>query len=257
MVQTANLPRTETNSRSRVRFSTALRRTSRRQMPVQDAGTQNLHLARELHDGLLQNLVYLDLELSSLKAEPSRPMTDAQLSSIRKVVQDGIQDLRGVLGSLRANAPGATTDRSGYAESLQQLLEDKADGFRTKCTAGIHIDANGCKQIVRPAPQAAPHVESIVSEAISNAVRHGKAHEIRVVLRQGPRGALITIIDDGCGFTPTITPAGHYGLRTMVERAEAIGGHLHIRSALGRGTRVVLYLPRTALRLSAVNSWKA
>ena len=117
------------------------------------------------------SLVYLDLELSSLKAEHAQTVPDARMDSLKQLVQEGIRELRDVLGTLRANAPAAAAaSGASYAQSLQQLLQDKADSYRNRCGASVHIDANGCKQIVRPAPQAAPHVDSIVSEAISNAV---------------------------------------------------------------------------------------
>lgn len=104
---------------------------------------QNLGLARALHDGLLQNLVFLDMELASLKGENTQGhvMSDVLLDTLRATVTASIADLRGTLGRLRTGAPalpvGKDTDaiRPGYSESLQELLKRRVDVFRDRSDA--------------------------------------------------------------------------------------------------------------------------
>ncbi len=79
-----------------------------------------------------------------------------------------------------------------------------------------------------------------------------------MTLRQCLHGIFLSVIDDGVGFKMSATRKGHFGLRIMAERAQAIGGRLRIRSRLGKGTTVTLFLPFTAFRSKeAVTSWQA
>jgi signal transduction histidine kinase len=82
----------------------------------------------------------------------------------------------------------------------------------------------------------------IASEAIANAARHGQADVIYVEVTGGARPRL-RIEDSGRGFDPAARqPPGHYGLRAMRERAEAIGADLRLDSRAGQGTRVEVLL---------------
>jgi signal transduction histidine kinase len=82
----------------------------------------------------------------------------------------------------------------------------------------------------------------IASEAIANAARHGQADVIHVEVTGGARPRL-RIEDSGRGFDPAAPqPPGHYGLRAMRERAEAIGADLRLDSQAGKGTRVEVVL---------------
>jgi signal transduction histidine kinase len=84
----------------------------------------------------------------------------------------------------------------------------------------------------------------IVQEALHNALRHGRARHIGV--HAGSTGDLVTVKDDGGGFTPGTQagPAqGHFGLAGMKERADRLGGHLKVESAPGQGTTVHASVP--------------
>ena len=83
---------------------------------------------------------------------------------------------------------------------------------------------------------------------MTNAVRHGDAATVRVELRYHPESVVLSVRDDGKGFDtgPATVPDGvHWGLRTMKERAEQIGGTLRITSAAGQGTAVEVAVPIT------------
>jgi signal transduction histidine kinase len=79
----------------------------------------------------------------------------------------------------------------------------------------------------------------ITREAVSNAIRHGKAERVRVRLERDPGGGRLVVEDDGCGFTPGAADASSgYGLISMRERAVALPGAFELVSAEGRGTTV-------------------
>jgi len=84
----------------------------------------------------------------------------------------------------------------------------------------------------------------IGQEAVANAVKHACPRQIQVELLYAPDSVRLSIHDDGLGFSPGgISPAGHFGLLDMRERAQSIGGVLQIDSAPARGTTVAIEVP--------------
>ncbi len=88
----------------------------------------------------------------------------------------------------------------------------------------------------------------MIGEALTNVRKHGSAGTVIVRISEAPECATIEIVDDGRGFDVAETLLGHdgYGLHTMRERMELVGGTLTIDSAPGRGTRVIARLPHHA-----------
>jgi signal transduction histidine kinase len=84
----------------------------------------------------------------------------------------------------------------------------------------------------------------IVGEAVTNAVRHGRARDIRVQLADRPN-LQVRVVDDGVGFDPRVLRqgSGGHGLVSMRERAEQVGARLRVESRLGQGTRIIVDLP--------------
>ena len=87
----------------------------------------------------------------------------------------------------------------------------------------------------------------IVQEALNNAIKHARAHEILVLLDgSDPKRLCLSISDDGVGFVPgpgEEAQASGFGMQTMRERAEAVGGSLRVISAPGRGTTIEVTIP--------------
>jgi len=80
----------------------------------------------------------------------------------------------------------------------------------------------------------------IAQEALTNAAKHAQASQVTVTLEPVNGGARLTIADDGVGFDPATRRQAGWGLMTMRERAEAVGAHLRVESAPGKGTQVVV-----------------
>src|SRR5262249_53936649 len=111
----------------------------------------------------------------------------------------------------------------------------------------------------RVAPQLPPipvrihhNIVQIGREAVTNAVKHAHATQIRVDLDRSAHQVLLTVRDDGRGFDPEhpYMDAGRFGLLGMQERAQQIDGRLEIRSAPGSGTQVRLAVPLLQLRVT-------
>ena len=97
-------------------------------------------------------------------------------------------------------------------------------------------------------PKAEEQLLRIGQEAVLNAVRHGQPTHLRVSLRYDATAVVLTVSDDGVGFSPDAGMsggAGHCGLASMHERAQQLGGALHIASRIGVGTDVEAIMPTT------------
>ncbi|HSK87341.1 MAG TPA: ATP-binding protein, partial [Anaerolineales bacterium] len=93
----------------------------------------------------------------------------------------------------------------------------------------------------------------IVQEALNNAIKHARAHEILVLLDGSePKYLCLSISDDGVGFVPgpgEESEAGGFGMKTMRERAETLGGSLQVISAPGKGTMVEVKIPYSEMKI--------
>jgi signal transduction histidine kinase len=103
-----------------------------------------------------------------------------------------------------------------------------------------------------PSPRLIPHVENamfrITQEALTNVAKYARATKVTVIAEVEEKTVLLIITDNGIGFDPSQMDkprrAGSWGLLTMSERAEAIGGYFRIDSYHGQGTRVVVEVAR-------------
>ena len=127
--------------------------------------------------------------------------------------------------------------------SLREVAE------RTERTYGVHVDI---AVIGRRPPHCSSDVDlqlfRIGQEAITNAIRHGHATEVRIAVSYEKDRVRLSVCDNGCGFSPTSSsrrarPASTSGLLTMRERAARISGRLEIVSSPGSGTTVETLIP--------------
>ena len=85
---------------------------------------------------------------------------------------------------------------------------------------------------------------NILREAMSNSLRHGRAHHITLLAGRSEQAIALAVQDDGTGFAPGLPQAGSgHGLANMQARAAALGGSLRIETSPGKGTRILLTLP--------------
>jgi signal transduction histidine kinase len=106
---------------------------------------------------------------------------------------------------------------------------------------GVQLRIEVCKG-AQVSPDEREALIRIVREAITNAGRHGGAENVSLELSNG-NGTLLRIADDGTGFDPGHTRVGGFGLVSMRERTEALGGRFKLSSEAGEGTRIEVRLP--------------
>ena len=194
-------------------------------------------IAREMHDGLAQLLGYMSLEMQTLEVlvrEENRDATLNELSQVRTQINSAQADVRENILSLR-------TTLAGDAGLLQSLEEYVAE-FGIQTGIKTHF-ANDLVDAPRLSSLAETQLVCIVQEALANVRKHACANQvqIRLLARNGCLHATVT--DDGVGFLPR-SARRHFGLQTMRERSQSVGGGLTVTSKPDEGTQVAVWLPR-------------
>jgi signal transduction histidine kinase len=192
-------------------------------------------LAREIHDGLAQDLWYAKLKQGRVVQAPE--LEDATRTTSKEVLSAldaALADARQAVMALRVD-PAASG--SSLAEVLHTYVDDFADRFGIRAEFLVEGD------VPRLSARTEAEVLRIVQEALNNVRRHADATLVRVNLDCTEGGLRATVGDNGKGFDAASRPPDRYGLRGMAERAELIGAELEIQSRPADGTRVVLQIP--------------
>jgi signal transduction histidine kinase len=197
-------------------------------------------IGRELHDGLAQVLGYLHLQsraAEGLLSSGQIAQAQAELQEMQEVAQEAYGDVReSILGLRTAITPGA-----GLIPTLTEYLDKFSQQSGINARLVIGDDAE-----MKFTPAAEIQLLRIVQEALANVRKHSQASRAWVRFEADEAGAVITIEDDGQGFDPSRIwqdRQGHFGLQTMRERVESVGGELRFDSQPGQGTRVVIRVP--------------
>lgn len=196
-------------------------------------------LARELHDSLAQVLgaVHLRLRRLASPGETVTPATVLELAELADVCEEGYSDARRAILDLHESS---RVDRN-LLDSLRVYL----DKYSSQSGIATSLEASLKHDLTLP-PNSEIQIIRVVQEALTNVRKHSGA-EAATVRVTGNNGTFTFVIeDDGRGFdvTGVLSDRGGFGLHSMRERMEMIGGTLLTDSASGHGTRVVAELPR-------------
>ena len=218
-------------------YAEQLRQLSRRLFEVEER--ERRHLARELHDRIGQNVTALNLNLNMVRGElPADCLqhVGTHLDDCETLLFSTAQLVRDVMADLRP--PGL--DALGLLAALTEHARQVAGRSR------LSVTVTGTELAPRLAPTTEIMLFRIAQEALVNVAKHARASEVTVALESGPATVLMTIADNGRGFDATarlVQPTS--GMVSMRERAESIGGRLHVESAPGEGTRVIVEVARS------------
>lgn len=202
-------------------------------------------LAGDIHDGISQRLVTLSYRLDAAaqaaKSPDDRASLTEQLDRARELAELTLQEARAAISGLRP----PVLDDLGLSGGLASLARSIP-----QVEIGLHISTDLADT------RLPDHIElalyRIAQECLQNVVKHADATRARLTfsLDRGPHGdvARLEIVDDGVGFDTLERPLGSdemggYGLLSMAERAEIVGGRLNIRSRPGAGTTVTASIP--------------
>ncbi len=189
-------------------------------------------IARELHDGVIQNLYGASLYLESLASNPcaGAPEFSRTVREIRKILENSIADLRNYIYDLDLLKDGLFLED----EIRRLLLRPEFQSIPP-----IEIRTWGKRYPLRAAQLF--HLIQFVREALANVVRHAEASKVEMEVNYRPEGLELKIRDDGRGMIldGSVWKRGR-GLANMRYRAKALGGRMEIESSPGRGTTVTL-----------------
>lgn len=222
-----------------IQYPERLRAISAQLAEVEDLERQRL--ARELHDQVGQNLTALGINLNIIQMQ----MPESASASVRYHLDDSLslveqtaERIRDVMADLRPpvlDDYGLVAALRWYGEKIARRID-------------IPIEVEG----EEPHPRLDSRIENslfrIVQEALTNVTKHAKASFVKISVDVESDILRLTLVDDGIGFDPEgiIQPEDGkgWGLLSLRERAEAIGGRCRIDSSPNQGTRVIVEIPR-------------
>lgn len=211
-----------------------LQHLSRRLLMVQEE--ERRHLSRELHDefGQLLSAISLHLQVARSAAGPAAWPSVQECATLLERAGERVRSLALEL------RPAMLETAAGLDGTLRWLVEQQSR------LGGLAIAVNG--HLGDVPSEIAVTCFRVVQEALTNAIRHARAREVRIDLQQTPQAVRVSVQDDGVGFDLGTTGRqaaahGHLGLVGMKERVEILGGDLAIESRPGGGTRVSVSLP--------------
>lgn len=194
-------------------------------------------ISREMHDGLAQVLGYLCAKTQSalnLLRTGQQVETAATLREIENIAQEAYVEVREAILGLRTTVSPGT----GLIPSLTEYLHRFSRQFGIDARLVLPSETD-----IRLAPGTEVQLLRIIQEGLNNIRKHAEARHAWVRFRLADDTAIVVIEDDGHGFDASRINGKHFGLETMRERAEAVGGSFSVDTAPGCGTRLTVRLP--------------
>jgi signal transduction histidine kinase len=195
-------------------------------------------IGQDLHDGLGQMLTGIGLlsqDLARQLKEEGHERAD-DMEEITEHVKEADQYARDLSHGLIP----VDVEANGLTEALRRLSQNAERLFNVDCTF------REVETVLVHNNTVATHLYRIAQEAVSNAVRHGDADDVKIILASGDAQLRLQVRDDGSGFDDDSTDESGMGVHIMNYRARIVGGTLEISSELGTGTVVTCTVPQTA-----------
>lgn len=222
-------------------------------------------LARDLHDSVTQLIFSMTLIAQAIAPAWRRDPAEGErrINRLLELSQAALAEMRALLAELHppdpqppASGPPSPTPMPGIVQvqrlGLAAALQSHAAHLARD---GLQVKLNLSGYVSQPVEQEEA-LYRIAQEALNNVVKHARAQRAELQLETHGDSTQLKIIDDGVGFTPFAKPSpqgqpstrgkgsGGLGLTTMRERAEALGGVVHLIATPGRGTTVAVTIPR-------------
>jgi len=190
-------------------------------------------IARELHDTLEQELagITMQLDLATDCFQNAPRVAQQALETARDMSRHSMVEARRSVWDLRCQL----LQDGDLVSALRQVVEPLVPREQTQVDFKIQGDP------VRLPGPVEMNLLRIGQEAVANALKHGGARKVSIELQYAPASVGLAVSDDGQGFAAgQSSPAGHFGLLDMRERAQSMGSHLRVESEPGRGTRIAV-----------------
>jgi signal transduction histidine kinase len=185
------------------------------------ASGERRRIARDLHDGLAQELAFIVGQTRSLVEKTGE---EGPFANVAAAAERALDESRTAIAALSRDVD----------DTLDVVLAQAAEDVAARTGAQVRFDLTPG---IRVAPELREDLARIVREAVSNAARHGEAKNVTVAL-SNTDAIRVSVRDDGKGFDPDVPRRRGFGLTSMRERAEMRGGTVVVRSQPGQGTEV-------------------
>ena len=212
------------------------------QQAVDASEAERRRIARDLHDGVVQNLAGMAFTLTATASEMKEKGDLNGRSGLLELLEDSAEETRAAMKDLRTliiEIAPPTLRREGLHAALLEVLQAiESGGTQTR----LELPSN-----MRLRQDRASLIFRVAQEVLRNVAAHAEAKHVSVTLKEMNKMAVLRIADDGKGFTQQDVARrraeGHVGTNAIVELAEEAGGTLDIHSQPGKGTRVTLKVP--------------
>lgn len=208
---------------------------------MESTEAERLNLAQELHDGPIQDLYGVSFQLQQLDSDLQGHPNQETVNEIRSSIQSVISILRYTCGELRP----PTLAPFG----LEKAIRSHAEHFQeSHPELTVQLDLMRDGQLLSEQTRLALYRN--YQQLVSNVVRHAEATQLMIRLKVDDQYVTLDVEDNGCGFhLPDrwieLARSGHLGLVGASERAEALGGHIEVKSKPGGGTLIRTIVPIT------------
>jgi PAS domain S-box-containing protein len=214
--------------------------TERKQLErevLQVATREQQRIGGDLHDGLGQQLTGIAMLLKGMSRRfgslTGRGLRQ-QMETVIKLVNDAIESTR----SLARGLSPVSGNRNGVIAGLEELANRTYDHYAVPVTVQFELP-----EILAFDENTATQLYRIAQEAVANAIKHGKARKVSILLRVSDGQAELLISDNGGGFDPRRVLSSGTGLKIMRFRAQMAGGYIAVESAPGFGTNLRCHCP--------------
>lgn len=211
---------------------------SDRQRQLAIALEERQRLYHDLHDSISQKLygLFLLTEAAQASLEGGTPVQAAEISKIGENARQALKEMRLFLFQMKP----VDLEHLGLVAALHERLaavEGRAD-VKARLLADEDIDLSLDKETM---------LYYIAQEALNNIIKHANAKSVTILLKKRKTSVTLEVVDDGRGFDPKDTGKGHLGLRIMQERVAKVDGKLSIKSAPGKGTKVIVTVSKNKI----------
>jgi signal transduction histidine kinase len=208
---------------------------------------ERTRLAREMHDTIGHALVLISVKLEAAQRlrerDPER--CDRELESTKQIARETMTALRASIANLRS----PELERERISEAISRTARELAQRTGLHVTCAIQADIDLLSEAIEET------LWKVSQEALTNIEKHAHASNVQVRISRQDGQLLLHIHDDGIGLPQSVYQPekdgnlayngsnGHYGLRGILERVEAVGGHLTLHSKKEQGTTIEVDLP--------------
>ena len=195
-------------------------------------------IARELHDGVGQNLHLIRLKLKTIEESQANGFSEKDYATLFNSIESSINELKEIIYNLKPK----NLDEIGLGPSLRILTKRISDETGIKGS----IDIYGSEERLNKRLELTLY--RLTQEALSNIVKHSMAKEFNIQVMNNKEIIKLLISDDGIGFDPADTNSksnsSGFGLLNMQERISTYNGKLKIDSSQGNGTVIITEIPK-------------